>query len=36
MMAEMLWQPSAKRIADANMTAFRQAVEKQWLSLIHI
>mgnify|MGYP001998802497 FL=1 len=29
-MAEMLWQPSAKRIADANMTAFRQAVEKQW------
>ena len=30
-MVEMLWQPSAERIAKANMTAFRQAVEKQWV-----
>jgi len=29
-MAEMLWHPSAERIADANITAFRQAVENQW------
>ena len=30
-MVEMLWQPSAERIAKANMTAFRQSVEKQWV-----
>ena len=30
-MVEMLWQPSAERIAKANMTAFRQTVEKQWV-----
>ena len=29
-MAVMLWHPSAERIADANITAFRQAVENQW------
>ena len=30
-MVEMLWRPSAERIAKANMTAFRQTVEKQWV-----
>ena len=29
-MADVLWQPSAETIEDANMTAFRRAVEKQW------
>jgi len=29
-MAEVLWQPSAETIEDANMTAFRRAAEKQW------
>ena len=29
-MAEVLWEPSAEQIENANMTAFRRAVERQW------
>jgi acetoacetyl-CoA synthetase len=28
--AELLWEPSAERIENANVTAFRRAVEQQW------
>ena len=27
---KMLWSPSAERVANANVTAFRHAVEKRW------
>ena len=29
-MAELLWQPSAAQIENANMTSFRRAAEKRW------
>ncbi len=28
-MSDILWQPSAERIADANLTAFRHSIEQQ-------
>ncbi|MDX1653688.1 MAG: acetoacetate--CoA ligase [Candidatus Competibacteraceae bacterium] len=29
-MSKMLWQPAEERVQQANMTAFRQAVERDW------
>ena len=34
-MAEVLWEPSAAQIENANMTAFRRAAKKQWRVDLH-
>jgi acetoacetyl-CoA synthetase len=29
-LAELLWAPSEDQVANANMTAFRRTLERQW------